>query len=148
MTPPDATPQDETPSGAAWWIGLAAGAAIFAFGLFGMLRDAGQTIPANWLKWSAGGLVLHDALLAPAVLAAGFLLTRVLPRALRSGAQATLTVCGVVALMSVPVVLAEGRRADNPSLLPHDYGRNLAIVLAVILAAGLLLTLVRLRRAA
>jgi len=46
----------------------------------------------------------------------------------------------------VPVVLVKGRAADNPSLLPHDYGRNLAIVLALILVAGLLITLARARR--
>ena len=42
--------------------------------------------------------------------------------------QATLAVCAVVVVMSVPVLKAVGRRPDNPSLLPHDYGRNLAIV--------------------
>ncbi len=143
-TPPD----DDGPSGAAWWIGLAAGTAIFAFGLVGLLRDARQTIPGDWLTWTAGGLVLHDAVLVPAVLAAGYVLSRLVAPALRAGAQATLAVCAAVALTSVPVLLAEGRRADNPSLLPHDYGANLALVLAAILAAGLLLTLVRARRAA
>jgi hypothetical protein len=49
--------------------------------------------------------------------------------------------------MSVPVVMAAGRRADNPSLLPHDYGQNLAIVLAVILAGGTVLTISRAARA-
>ncbi|MGH2898529.1 MAG: hypothetical protein ACRDMZ_07630 [Solirubrobacteraceae bacterium] len=135
------------PAGRPWRIGLIVGGAMFAFGLAGLLDNARQTIPANWLTWVGGGLVLHDALLVPVVLAIGALLTRVVPVALRSGAQATLAICGAVALMSVPVVLAEGRRADNPSLLPHDYGRNLAIVLAAIIAAGLLVTILRAVRA-
>ena len=80
-------------------------------------------------------------LLAPVVLIIAFLLTRLLPAAIRGGVQATLAVCGAVALMSVPVLRAAGRRADNPSLLPHDYTTNLLIVLAVILAGGMLLTL-------
>lgn len=138
--------EPETPTGAPWRIGLVTGGALFAFGLAGLLRESRQTIPADWLTWVAGSLILSDAFVLPAVLAAGLLL-RLLPGALRSGAQATLAVCGAVALMSVPVVLARGRQADNPSLLPHDYGRNLAIVLAVIVVCGVLLTLVRIRRA-
>ncbi len=140
--PRPAEPEHERP-GRAWWIGLVAGGAIFAFGLAGLLGDARQTVPGNWLAWVAAAVVLHDAVLVPAALAAGVLLTRVLAPALRAGAQATLTVCATVALISVPVVLAYGRRADNPSLLPHDYGRNLAIVIGVILGVGILLTLVR-----
>lgn len=139
-------PQHE-PHGWPWRTGLIGGGGMFAFGLYGLLRNATQTIPADWAKWIAGALVLHDALLVPAVLLVGALVTRLAPPALRSGLQGTLAVCGVVALMSVPVVMAAGRRADNPSLLPHDYGQNLAIVLAVILAGGTVLTISRAARA-
>lgn len=138
---------DKTPSGASWWIGLLAGGAIFAFGLFGLLRNASTTIPSDWFTYVAGALILHDALLVPAVIVVGILLSRLAPAAMRSGLQGTLAVCGAVALMSVPVVLAKGRAADNPSLLPHDYAANLAIVLAVILAGGVLVTVVRAVRA-
>ena len=41
---------------------------------------------------------------------------------------------------------SDGREADNQSLLPHDYGENLAIVLAAILAGGVLRTLTRAAR--
>jgi Na+-transporting NADH:ubiquinone oxidoreductase subunit NqrB len=144
-TPP---PQDaSTPSGTAWDVGLAAGGAIFAFGLYGLLHNATQTMPADLLKWIAGALILHDAIVAPATLVAGMLLTRLLPATIRAGMRATLAVCAVVVMMSVPVLKAVGRRPDNPSLLPHDYPRNLAIVIALILAGGTLLTLVRVVRA-
>lgn len=141
--PREAAHVEETPSGKPWLIGVLVGGAIFAFGLFGLLRNARATIPSDWFTYLLGSLIVHDALLVPAVLLVGFLLSRFTPAAIRSGLQGTLAVCGVVALMSVPVVMAEGRRADNPSLLPHDYGRNLAIVLALILAAGMVLTVVR-----
>lgn len=137
---------DETPSGLAWRLGLAFGGAIFAVGLYGLLANAQQTRPGNMLRWVAGSLVAHDAILAPAVLVAGFLLSRLVPAAIRGGLQATLAVCGAVALMSVPVLKAVGRQPDNPSLLPHDYGKNLVIVLGVILAAGTLLTFARAAR--
>jgi hypothetical protein len=143
-----ARPQEEaTPSATAWRLGLAVGGAIFAFGLYGLLHNSVQTVPSDVLKWIAGSLILHDAIIAPAVLVAGFALSRLLPRAIRAGMQATLAVCAVVVVMSVPVLKAVGRRPDNPSLLPHDYTQNLAIVIAVILAGGTLLTLARAVRA-
>lgn len=145
---PTTRPHDEAaPSGTAWRTGLAVGGAIFALGLYGLLRNSTQTVPANVLTWIAGSLILHDAIIAPAVLVAGFVLTRLLPAAIRAGLQATLAVCAVVVVMSVPVLKAVGRRPDNPSLLPHDYTQNLAIVIAVILTGGTLMTLARAVRA-
>jgi hypothetical protein len=41
-------------------------------------------------------------------------------------------VAGLVTLATLPTVLALGRRADNPSILPLEYGRNLLIVLALV----------------
>ena len=144
---PAARPRGEpTPSGTAWRVGLAVGGAIFAFGLYGLLHNSNQTVPANVLKWIAGALILHDAIIAPAVLVAGFLLSRLLPVAIRGGMQATLAVCAVVVVASVPVLNAAGRRPDNASLLPHHYWQNLAIVIAVILVGGTLLTLIRATR--
>jgi hypothetical protein len=46
-------------------------------------------------------------------------------------------VAGSVALVAIPVLGGWGRRPDNPTLLPRDYGLGLAIALAVIVAAGL-----------
>ncbi|HEY1537901.1 MAG TPA: hypothetical protein VGF63_00780 [Solirubrobacteraceae bacterium] len=142
------TPHDAPdPSATALRLGLAVGGAVFAFGLYGLLRNSAQTVPLDVLKWIAGPLILHDALVAPAVLAAGLVLARLLPVAIRAGMQATLTVCAIVVVMSVPVLKAVGRRPDNPSLLPHDYPQNLAVVIAVILTGGTLLTLARAARA-
>jgi len=143
---PTPAPVEETPAGVPWRLGLLAGGAIFAFGLYGLLHNARATLPVDWFSWVAGALILHDALLLPAVLVAGFLLVRLVPATVRAGLQGTLAVCATVALMSVPVVLAKGRAADNPSLLPHDYAKNLAIVLVAILAGGMLITVLRAAR--
>ena len=134
---------EPTPSGTAWRVGLAVGGTIFAFGLYGLLHNSAQTVPLNVLKWTAGTLILHDAIIAPAILVAGFVLARLLPEAIRAGIQATLAVCAIVVVMSAPVLKAAGRRPDNPSLLPHDYAQNLVIVIAVTLVGGTLLTLAR-----
>lgn len=147
VEPTTPAPAEATPSATAWRLGLAVGGAVFAFGLYGLLHNAAQTVPGNVVKWIAGSLILHDAILAPAALVAGLVLARLLPAAIRAGMQATLAVCAVVVVMSVPVLRAAGRRPDNPSLLPHDYARNVAIVIAVILVGGTLLTAVRAARA-
>lgn len=135
-------PPREDPRGAPWWLGLAVGGGIATFGLIGLLHNEEQTRPGNLVKYVAGSVIAHDGLLAPAVLVLGFVLSRLLPAAVRGGVQGTLAVCGIVALMSIPVLRHDGRRPDNPSLLPHDYTENLLIVLAVILVAGLTLTAV------
>lgn len=135
--------EPEDPAGVPWWLGLAVGGGIFTFGVIGLVHNDVKTRPMNFLKYVIGSLIAHDALLAPAVLVASFVLARLLPAAVRGGVQATLVVCGAVAVMSIPVLKHEGRTPDNPSLLPHDYTENLLIVLAVILAIGITLTAVR-----
>lgn len=112
--------------------GYAAGGALMAFGAYGLLADAGDTHPIGWALWFAGGVLLHDLVIAPAVVAAGWALRRV-PRVVRAGLLVSVLVVAGVA----PVVLVLGRVPDNPSILPLPYGRNLAFVLAVVwLGAG------------
>lgn len=136
----------ETPSGPAWWLGLIAGGGVLTFGFIGLMTNSAQTRPGNMVKWVVGGLIAHDAIVAPAVVAISFLLARLLPAAVRGGIQATLAVCAVLVVMSYPVLKAVGRDPNNPSLLPLDYPRNLAIVLAIVLVGGVTLTLLRAAR--
>lgn len=136
----------ETPSGPAWWLGLIVGGGVLTFGFIGLMTNSAQTRPGNMVKWVLGGLIAHDAIVAPAVVIASFLLARLLPAAIRGGIQATLAVCAVLVVMSYPVLNAAGRDPNNPSLLPHDYPRNLAIVLAIVLVGGVALTLLRAAR--
>ena len=69
----------------------------------------------------------HDALLVPAVLLAGVAASRA-----GQWPKAALIVAALVTLATLPTVLALGRRADNPSILPLDYGRGLLLVLTAI----------------
>ncbi|XVQ10585.1 hypothetical protein ACQP1W_50160 [Spirillospora sp. CA-255316] len=112
-------------------VGYATGGALIALGLRGLLRDADVDF-LGWAAWFGGAVVVHDAVLAPCVLLVGAATTR-LPRSYRRHVQGALMVGGVVALVALPFVLGMGRRADNPSILPLSYGRNLAVVLAAIL---------------
>jgi hypothetical protein len=77
------------------------------------LRDSGT--------WLVGGVVLHDGVVAPATIAAGFLAGRAWrgrpPAAVVVGAL----VLGTVTLVAVPVLGRFGARADNPTLLDRNY---------------------------
>ena len=72
------------------------------------------------LVWLVGGVVLHDLVLAPVLLAVG-VASRKLPRHLRTPAAVGLVVWGSVTLLAVPVLGRFGAREDNPTLLDRPY---------------------------
>jgi len=115
-----------------WWVGLAVGGAI-GFGLAGLLGDADKTMPAVWVVWLVGLLLAHDLLLEPVVHLAGRRVRRA-PEAWRWPLQIGLVGSGVLALASVPVPDGVGRATQpgNDSVLPGDYPRALAGVLALV----------------
>lgn len=113
----------------------AAGAALIAVGVHGVVTGLTGADAAAWLAWFAGAAVLHDAVLVPVVLAAGAA-TRRLPAAHRRIVRAALITAACATAVALPLVLGRGRRADEPSRLPLPYDRNLAVVLAVVAAAA------------
>ena len=140
MTPP--TPVSGPPSrpsryGWLFWTLLPLGVLLMAWGVVGLFRHAATTVPASWLRWFIGGLIAHDLLLAPAVLAAGLAVHR-LPPALRLPVRAALIVSGTLVLLTVPLLLGYGRATQpgNTSVLPGDYPVSLAVVLAGVWAAA------------
>ena len=126
------------PAGARFWITAAAGWAVIGWGLYGIVSNSVDTRPANLAKFVVGGALLHDLLVAPLAILAGVLVVRAVPRRARGPVQAGLIVSAVVTLLSWPLVRAYGLAANNPTSLPHNYGRNLLVILAVVwvLAAG------------
>ncbi|QGV77261.1 hypothetical protein [Streptomyces ficellus] len=105
---------------------------------------AGVRDPLGVLLWLGGALVLHDAVLAPLVLAAGMALAA-LPRrggAARGVVRGVLVTGGALVVVTLPLLLRPGA-PPNPSALPLPYGRNLLVVLAAVAAAGAGLAVVR-----
>ncbi|MEV5831766.1 hypothetical protein AB0L25_40005 [Spirillospora sp. NPDC052242] len=121
----------------------AAGLALIAVGLHGVAADVGV---AGWAAWFAVPVLVHDAVLVPAVLVAGRLTAR-LPAPARAPVRAALAAAGCLTLVALPLVLGHGRRADVPSRLPLPYGRNLAVVLTAIAVAAVVAAAVRVHRA-
>lgn len=126
-------------------VGALVGSLLCAVGVGSLLDNASDTHPPVVVRWVIGLAVVHDLVLAPVVLVIGLAVRRWAPgRALVGGA---LLVSGSVAIVAWPLVRGYGRQAGNPSLLPRDYGRGLAVVLAAVwLAAAGIGSVVRWRR--
>jgi hypothetical protein len=112
-----------------------AGAALTGFGVVGLVTNAADTRPIGWLIWFAGVALAHDLLLIPLVFGAAILVGRT-PSAYRRPIQVTLILSGSVTAVALPLVLGLGRRPDNPSQLPLDYGGNLIAIQALIGLVG------------
>jgi hypothetical protein len=115
-------------------VGLAAGAPVMAYGVWGAVGEAGRVHPPELARWIVGAAVVHDLVVVPVVLAVAWSARRVVPepawRAVRSG----LVVSGTLALVAWPFVRGYGRSAGNPSLFPRDYAAGLLAALAVVWA--------------
>jgi hypothetical protein len=123
----------------------AVGAAVLGYGVYGLLTEPAISDLGNVGEWLVAGVVLHDAVLAPLVFAACALAYRGVGARLRGRLAALLLVGGSLVLVSVPALLQQGRNA-NPTVLPLDYARNLAVLLAVVVGAAALYAGVDARR--
>lgn len=132
--------------GAVFWIGAVVGWGIMAAGLIGFFADDARTRPANAARFVLGAAVVHDLLVAPAVILVGLAVNRLAPARARPVVQGALLVSGAVALFSVPFVRGYGRVSTNPSILPGNYAAALLTILAAIWATATVLVLRRLRK--
>jgi hypothetical protein len=116
----------------------AAGLAAAAYGLL-LLDDRGTEHLPEILAWLVTGVLLHDALLAPAVLVVCAAGGRWLPGRLRGPAIAGALVLGSLTLLAIPVLGRFGERPDNASLLDRDYTTGWLVVAGLTLAMVLVL---------
>jgi len=107
------------------------------FGLWGLwlMRDFTRAQLTSEAFWLAGGVVLHDALLAPVVVAIGFVASRVLPRPLRSSSATAFLVWGTLTIAFLPVLSGWGGKPGNDTVLGRPYVLSW-IVMTLVLAAG------------
>ncbi len=129
--------------GRLFWLSLVAGWALIGFGLLVLVQRRGATHPVSFAVYVLGGIVAHDLVLVPVVMALGVLAARGLPAGVRGPVQGGLLVSGIVVLTSGPMVGGFGRLADNPSLLPRDYASSLLLVAAAVWAVVAAMVAVR-----
>lgn len=90
--------------------------------------------PAVWIRWWVAAALVHDLIVAPLVIAVGWLVVRFAPRALKAPLQAALLLSAVLVAVSWPALRGYGRVASNPTYLPRDYANGLVLSLAVVWA--------------
>ena len=113
----------------------AAGLAALAWGLV-LVGGLGSQLVAVTV-WVVGGIVVHDAVLAPVVIGLGLLAVARAPSWLRVPLVGLLVVLGPLTLVAVPVLGRFGARSDNPTLLDRPYWTGyLAVVALAVLATG------------
>jgi hypothetical protein len=123
----------------------AVGVVLVLVGVWHLLGNGFADLAAT-VAWLAGGVVAHDALIAPLVLLLGVgLLPRLLPWDL-GPAVAGFVVLLTVTLTAVPVLGRFGAKPDDPWLLPRPYGALWLAFALVVVAAVVGASVLRRRR--
>jgi hypothetical protein len=84
---------------------ILAGAAMLLYGLVGLLTAPEIRHPGDVAAWLLGGVVVHDAVLAPVVFVLAWLAARRTSPRVRWILGAVLLTAGALALVAVPVLL-------------------------------------------
>lgn len=131
-----------------FWVGLAAGVPIMAYGLRGLLANLPGVQLTSWITFFAGGAIIHDLVLAPVVGVVGAVVVARVPRAAKAPVQAAMVATGVLVLLSWPFIRGYGVTPGETSFLSRNYATSLQICIAAVwvLAAGW--TAIRSRRPA
>jgi hypothetical protein len=128
---------------------LLIGALGVAMGSFGALRFVQLDFEdiVNAVLWLAGGVVVHDAIIAPLTLLVTLVAGRLVPAPARTRVVVGLVVLATVTVTAIPVLGLWGARPDNPTLLDRNYVVGWLVFAALVLLGMLLVgPLGRLRR--
>lgn len=96
------------------------GTVVAAYGLWLLLDRQSDEQVRQVVEWAIAGVILHDAVLAPACLLGGWLWLRVLPRTAASWAVAVVVV-GTATVAALPALWLAGLPHANHTLLDRDY---------------------------
>ncbi len=127
-------------------VAIIVGWAIIGFGIQAALHDARDAHPFALLVHVVTFDLGHDLLLAPATFAVFWLVGRLLPASVRGPVRTAIAASVLFVVFSYPLVKRWGRRPTNSSTLPLPYGRNLAIVLAIVWLIAAVVALTRVLR--
>ncbi len=124
------------------------GAAGVVLVLVGVWHLLGTDLPdlVNLALWLAGGVALHDAVIAPLVVLLGFVVLPWLPSWSRAPAVVGFVVLLPITLLAVPAIGRFGAREDVPSLLNRPYGVLWLVFAVLVVLVVVAAALVRRRR--
>ena len=133
-----------------WQTGLVAvGLLLLALGGLVLVLDVGPSEFVGIAIWFAGAIILHDGILAPVVFVVSLMLRRAgkrIPLGALLIVQGAVVVGAMTALLVVPQQLKQAMGTANPTILPLNYGVNLVVFGAVLVAVTVLAVVVYLRR--
>jgi hypothetical protein len=98
----------------------ALGVAAVAYGAVQVL-DLGPDNLRATVTWLVGGVLAHDAVLAPLTIAVWVVVSRLARRPLPGAVVVGAVVLGTVTIAAIPVLGGFGARPDNPTLLDRNY---------------------------
>jgi hypothetical protein len=136
---------DDRP-GTGFWIGLALGTPVMLYGAFELVHQAGWPRAIDVATWLGGGLLLHDLVLVPIVLALVWAIGRVAPPVVRAPLRVGVLGSALIIAIAWPALRGYGDRPDNPTVHPLDYGSAVLTALAILWVAVALWSLVALLR--
>ena len=138
-----------------WQVGLVAvGVVLLGIGGVVLLNDVSPSRYLGIAVWFLGALVIHDGIAAMAVFGVSIVMRRSgrrIPLPVIAIIQGALVVAAIVTALVVPEILKKSIGTANPTILPLEYGLNLALFyagLAVATAASIAVYVVARRRRA
>lgn len=124
-----------------------AGVGVGLWGLW-LMRDFTSERLVSAGIWLGGGIILHDAVLAPLTVAVGVVAARVLPRYARAPMGIAFLVWATLTVVLVPVLSGQGGKPDNDTILNRPYVTSWLIMTAVLFVVALVVALRRRSREA
>ncbi len=120
------------------------------FGLWGLwlMRDFTSDRLVSAGIWVAGGILVHDAVIAPVTVVIGVVAARLLPRHARAPMGIAFLVWATLTIVFVPVLSGQGGKPDNDTILGRPYVASWLVLTAVLLAVAAVIALRRRSRAA
>lgn len=116
-----------------------AGLLLGGFGVFRLFTQVPHPKLIMLGIWLIGALVIHDGLVSPLVVAASWVLARVVPPRARRYVQAALIMGALVTVIAIPMIYRRGHQPKVKAILQQNFGGNLTVLLAIIGAVSLLL---------
>lgn len=116
-------------------------------GVYGLslLWDMPRADQLSIVFWLAGGVIVHDAIFAPACMALGYAGKKVLPERWWAPVLISVSASLIVLILSLPVLLPRSadKTPDNATIVDRPYGISVTVALAIIWVLTIALVLVR-----
>jgi hypothetical protein len=124
---------------------IGAGGLLLAFGAFRLVTQLDHGDLFALAAWMVVAVVLHDGVVAPLTAGVGVVLTRVPPRA-RRYVQGVLIAGALITVIAIPLIRRRNTQPEIKAILLRDYAGNLALLLGLTVAVGVVLYLARVVR--